>query len=73
MSQSSFYSSNDPGVGAETIEEIGIRWSTRRRRKLKAVAADQLIVVKKGSVLLPRVGRSHKLRVVAISSRARLI
>jgi hypothetical protein len=53
MSQSSFYSSNDPrlhfGLGAETSADIEVRWPSGLQEKFKAVAADQLITVKEGS------------------------
>jgi hypothetical protein len=53
MSQSSFYSSNDPrlhfGLGAEKSADIEIRWPRGGVEKFKAVAADQMIVVKEGA------------------------
>ncbi|MGH9510722.1 MAG: CRTAC1 family protein [Terriglobales bacterium] len=52
LSQSSFYSSNDPrlhfGLGSERLADIEIRWPSGLHEKLKEVACDQLIVVKEG-------------------------
>jgi enediyne biosynthesis protein E4 len=64
MSQSSFYSSNDPrlhfGLGAEKTADIEIRWPSGTRENLKAVAADQLIVVKEGAGIVPGAGWGKK-------------
>jgi enediyne biosynthesis protein E4 len=53
LSQSSFYSVNDSrlhfGLGLEKSADITIRWPSGLREELKAVAADQLIVVKEGA------------------------
>jgi hypothetical protein len=53
VSQSSYYSVNDSrlhfGLGAERLVDISIRWPSGARQELKAVAADQLIVVKEGA------------------------
>jgi len=53
MSQSSFYSSNDPrlhfGLGEASAADVEIRWPSGLREKLKAVGADQLIVFKEGA------------------------
>ncbi len=60
LSQSSFYSSNDPrlhfGLGSETIADIEIRWPSGLQEKLKGVAADQLIVIKEGAGILSAAG-----------------
>jgi hypothetical protein len=60
MSQSSFYSSNDPrlhfGLGAEKTADVEIRWPSGARENFKAVAADQLIVVKEGTGIVPGAG-----------------
>jgi hypothetical protein len=60
MSQSSFYSSNDPrlhfGLGAETSADIEVRWPSGLQEKFKAVAADQLITVKEGSGMVRGAG-----------------
>jgi hypothetical protein len=53
LSQSSFYSVNDTrlhfGLGAEKIADIEVRWPNGLEEKFKAVAADQLLVLKEGS------------------------
>jgi hypothetical protein len=60
MSQSSFYSSNDPrlhfGLGAETSADIEVRWPSGLEEKFKAVAADQFITVKEGSGMVRSAG-----------------
>jgi len=60
MSQSSFYSSNDPrlhfGLGAEKTADVEIRWPSGAREDFKAVAANQLIVVKEGTGIVPGAG-----------------
>jgi hypothetical protein len=60
MSQSSFYSSNDPrlhfGLGAETSADIEVRWPSGLQEKFNAVAADQLITVKEGSGIVRGAG-----------------
>jgi len=52
LSQSSFYSANDPrlhfGLGAETSADLEIRWPSGLREKLKGVHANQIIIVKEG-------------------------
>ena len=59
MSQSSFYSSNDPrlhfGLGPETMADVEIRWPSGLQEKLKGISADQLLVVKEGAGILPAV------------------
>ena len=64
MSQSSFYSSNDPrlhfGLGPETMADIEIRWPSGLQEKLKGISADQLLVVKEGAGILPAVGWPKK-------------
>ena len=53
MSQSSYLSSNDPrlhfGLGAEKTADIDVRWPMGGMDTLKAVAADQLVVIREGS------------------------
>jgi hypothetical protein len=53
MSQSSYLSSNDPrlhfGLGAEKTADIEVRWPLGGMDTLKAVAADQLVVIREGS------------------------
>jgi len=60
MSQSSFYSSNDPrlhfGLGAETNADVEVRWPSGLEEKFKAVAADQLVTLKEGSGIAGNVG-----------------
>jgi hypothetical protein len=60
MSQSSFYSSNDPrlhfGLGAETSADIEVRWPSGLEEKFKTVAADQFITVKEGSGMVRSAG-----------------
>jgi hypothetical protein len=62
LSQSSFYSVNDSrlhfGLGIEKSADISIRWPRGLREELKAVAADQLIVVKEGTGIIPGQGWS---------------
>jgi len=63
MSQSSFYSANDPrlhfGLGDETSADIEIRWPSGLQEKFKAVAADQLVVIKEGVGVLAGAGWSR--------------
>ena len=66
LSQSSFYSSNDSrlhfGLGAERSADIEVRWPSGLQEKFKAVEADQMIVIKEGSGILPGKGWStHEL------------
>ena len=60
MSQSSFYSSNDPrlhfGLGTATTADIEVRWPSALQEKFKAVPADQLVVIKEGAGVLPSTG-----------------
>jgi hypothetical protein len=60
MSQSSFYSSNDPrlhfGLGAVKTADVEIRWPSGARENFKAVAANQLIVVKEETGIVPGAG-----------------
>jgi hypothetical protein len=64
ISQSSFYSSNDPrlhfGLGAETSADVEIRWPSGLQEKLKAVGADQLAVIKEGAGIQDGAGWSKK-------------
>jgi hypothetical protein len=63
LSQSSFYSSNDPrlhfGLGAEKSADIEVRWPSGLQDKFKAVAADQMIVIKEGAGVIPGKGWSQ--------------
>ena len=70
MSQSSFYSSNDPrlhfGLGAETSADIEVRWPSGQQERFKSVPADQLIVIKEGSGILTGAGtRGYKLAAIS--------
>jgi len=62
LSQSSFYSVNDTrlhfGLGSEKTADIAIRWPSGLHEELKDVAADQLIVVKEGTGIVPGQGWS---------------
>jgi hypothetical protein len=62
LSQSSFYSVNDTrlhfGLGAEKTADISINWPSGAHEELKGVAADQLIVVKEGTGIVPGQGWS---------------
>src|SRR5205823_4767456 len=55
MSQSSFYSSNDPrlhfGLGSEKTADIEVHWPNRLAEKFKGVTVDQLLVIKEGAGL----------------------
>jgi hypothetical protein len=62
LSQSSYYSTNDSrlhfGLGADKTADIIIRWPSGGHEELKAVVADQLIVVKEGSGIVTGQGWS---------------
>jgi enediyne biosynthesis protein E4 len=64
LSQSSFYSANDPrlhfGLGSETTADVEIRWPSGLQEKLRGISADQLLVVKEGAGVLPAVGWPKK-------------
>ena len=64
LSQSSFYSVNDSrlhfGLGAETVADVEIRWPSGLQEKLKAVAADQMVVVKEGTGMVAGAGWQKK-------------
>ncbi|MGH9567822.1 MAG: ASPIC/UnbV domain-containing protein, partial [Candidatus Angelobacter sp.] len=53
LSHSSFYSVNDTrlhfGLGDEKVADVEIRWPTGLVEKFKAVASDQLVVIKEGT------------------------
>jgi enediyne biosynthesis protein E4 len=57
MSQSSFYSANDPrlhfGLGREKTADVAVRWPNGLEEKFKSVPADQLLVLKEGAGVLP--------------------
>ena len=62
LSQSSFYSCNDPrlhfGLGNAAVADVEIYWPNGLRETLKRVAANQLITVREGAgvVRQPRDG-----------------
>jgi enediyne biosynthesis protein E4 len=62
LSQSSFYSSNDPrlhfGLGAGQKADIEIRWPSGLQEKFKGVAANQLIVIREGAGFISGLGWS---------------
>jgi hypothetical protein len=64
LSQSSFYSANDPrlhfGLGAEKTADVEIRWPSGLQEKLPAVAANQLITVQEGKGIVPSAGWSKR-------------
>jgi hypothetical protein len=53
LSQSSFYSASDPrlhfGLGAETSADLEIRWPSGLHETVKAVKANQIVVIKEGA------------------------
>ena len=57
LSQSSFYSSNDPrlhfGLGAASTADLEIRWPAGNRQFLKGVAADQILTIKEPAATPP--------------------
>jgi hypothetical protein len=63
MSQSSFYSSNDPrlhfGLGAEKVADVEVRWPSGLREKFSAVEANQLVALKEGVGIVPGAGWSR--------------
>jgi hypothetical protein len=62
LSQSSFYSVNDPrlhfGLGTEKIADIEIRWPSGLQEKLKGIAADQFLTIREGSGIVSKTGSS---------------
>ena len=58
LSQSSFYSANDPrlhfGLGAALAADLEIRWPNGLKESVSKVAADQLIVIKEGEGIVRR-------------------
>ena len=53
LSQSSYYSANDPrlhfGLGPEKSADIDVRWPSGLQEKFKGIAADRLVVIKEGA------------------------
>jgi hypothetical protein len=64
LSQSSFYSVNDSrlhfGLGPEKTVDVTIRWPSGLHEELKAIAADQLIVVKEVAGIVSGQGWSKR-------------
>lgn len=62
MSQSSFYSANDPrlhfGLGTAKSADLEIRWPNGLLEKFRNIAANQLVVIKEGVGLDPKAGWS---------------
>ena len=60
VSQSSFYSCNDPrlhfGLGPSTAADIEVFWPNGAHEKLKAAPANQLVTVREGSGIVPSKG-----------------
>ncbi len=57
MSQSSFYSANDPrlhfGLGHADTADLEVRWPSGRKDHFEKVAADRLIVIEEGKGIVP--------------------
>ncbi|HEX3107235.1 MAG TPA: CRTAC1 family protein [Terriglobales bacterium] len=64
MSQSSFYSSNDPrlhfGLGTATTADVEIFWPSGTHQNFKAVPANQLVVVKEEGGIVSGAGWTKK-------------
>src|SRR5262249_1432031 len=60
LSQSSFYSSNDPrlhfGLGNATFADIDVYWPNGMHETFKQVSCNRLITIKEGVGLVPNVG-----------------
>lgn len=60
LSQSSFYSSNDPrlhfGLGTATRADIEVRWPSGTRETYKSIAGNQLVTLREGTGILPSKG-----------------
>jgi enediyne biosynthesis protein E4 len=58
LSQSSFYSANDPrlhfGLGAAEIADLEIRWPNGARESVRGVPADHLVTIREGSGIVKR-------------------
>jgi enediyne biosynthesis protein E4 len=56
LSQSSYYSANDPrlhfGLGQEKVADIEVHWPSGSQEKFKGVAAGQLVTIKEGSGII---------------------
>jgi len=64
VSQSSFYSSNDPrlhfGLGSAAVADVDIYWPNGLHETLKQVAANQLITVREGAGVVPNRGWNRR-------------
>ena len=64
LSQSSFYSSNDPrlhfGLGTEKSAEIEVHWPSGALERFRGIPANQLVVIKEGSGIVPATGWNKK-------------
>jgi len=64
LSQSSFYSCNDPrlhfGLGASGNVDIDVFWPNGLHEKFKAVSANQLVTLREGSGIVPSKGWAKK-------------
>jgi enediyne biosynthesis protein E4 len=64
LSQSSFYSNNDSrlhfGLGPEKMADVEIRWPSGLHEKFKALPADQFLVIKEGTGIVPGAGWPKK-------------
>jgi len=60
VSQSSFYSSNDPrlhfGLGASSVADVEVFWPNGRHDTFKGLAANQLVTLKEGTGVVPSRG-----------------
>jgi enediyne biosynthesis protein E4 len=60
VSQSSFYSANDPrlhfGLGRNKTADLDIYWPNGRRDTLKGVASNQLLTLREGAGVVPSRG-----------------
>ena len=64
LSQSSFYSSSDPrlhfGLGSEKSAEIEVHWPSGAVERFKGIPANQLVIIKEGSGIVPTTGWTKK-------------
>jgi len=64
LSQSSYYSSNDPrlhfGLGSSSSVDLEICWPNGLREKYKGVAANQLVTLREGAGIVPSKGWPKK-------------
>jgi hypothetical protein len=60
LSQSSYYSCNDPrlhfGLGSNTFVDIEVRWPNGLSETFKHIAANQLITLREGAGVVPNRG-----------------